>query len=406
MAENQDKQVSLSFNDPQSPYYLNSADHPGYIISPVTLNGDNYGNWSRLIINALKSKNKLGFVDGTLRKPASTSPEIHAWEKCDSMVTAWLYNVIDKSLHGSVAYANTARTIWIDLEERYSQPNAIRVHQLKRELSLVEQDKLSVTEYFTKLKSLWDELGTYQILPVCTCDCKCGKAVASMLEQERVHQFLMGLDHVKYNTVRSNILSQDPLPTLNKAYAAIVREERQLQFTQSTEPRSVLEGAAFKATQHHRASQNRPKCSHCQKMGHERHQCYELNGYPANWGNRRSNRRIPGAGYGSESGGAIYGGGSNRSSNHRNWGSGDKTHGAESGGGMTMDGAGGGIYQAGCSNFASGGHTNRVEESQSVKGKSLGISGEGNGGERTHRKNQESMSFRGSDVGFAGFTAS
>lgn len=70
------------------------------------------------------------------------------------MVTTWLYNVIDKGLHNSVAYANTARGIWIDLEERYSQANSVQVHQLKREISLVGQDNLSVTEYFTKLKSL------------------------------------------------------------------------------------------------------------------------------------------------------------------------------------------------------------------------------------------------------------
>jgi len=203
---------------------------------------------TRLVVNALKFKNKVGFVNGNLTKPASTSPEVHAWEKYDSMVTAWLYNVIDKNLHGSVAYTSTPRAIWIDLTERYSQGNTIPIHQLKREIALVGQDNLSVTKYFTKLKSLWDELGTYQMLPGCTCDCKCGKAMASMLEQERVHQFLMGLDGKKFNTVRSNILSQKSLQNLNKAYAAIVREERQLQFTQVAELRSVMEGAAFKAT--------------------------------------------------------------------------------------------------------------------------------------------------------------
>ena len=77
MAENQDKHIVFRYNDPQSPYFLSSFDHPGYIISLVILNGDNYGNWSRLLVNALKSKNKLGFVNGTLEKP-STAPDVHA----------------------------------------------------------------------------------------------------------------------------------------------------------------------------------------------------------------------------------------------------------------------------------------------------------------------------------------
>uniref|UniRef100_A0A7C9A6N8 Uncharacterized protein n=1 Tax=Opuntia streptacantha TaxID=393608 RepID=A0A7C9A6N8_OPUST len=87
----------------------------------------------------------------------------------------------------------------------------------------------------------------------------------------------------KFNIVRSNILSQEPLPSLNKAYAAVIREERPLQFTQLTEPIKAMEGAAFKVASQNRSSSNRPKCSHCQKLGHEQHQCYELVRYPPWW---------------------------------------------------------------------------------------------------------------------------
>jgi len=58
--------------------------------------------------------------------PTKTSVEVHAWEKCDLMVRTWLYNVIDKKLHGSIANVSTARATWVDLEERYSQGNSIR----------------------------------------------------------------------------------------------------------------------------------------------------------------------------------------------------------------------------------------------------------------------------------------
>ena len=78
----------------------------------------------------MKSKNKFCFVDGSLTKPENNNPEVHAWEKCNLMVIAWLYNIIDKTLHGSVAYAETATEIWTDLKECYSQPriqNAVSV---------------------------------------------------------------------------------------------------------------------------------------------------------------------------------------------------------------------------------------------------------------------------------------
>jgi len=44
-----------SYNEPQSPYYLNSFDHPRYIIGLVILNEDNYQNWGIFTTNALIS---------------------------------------------------------------------------------------------------------------------------------------------------------------------------------------------------------------------------------------------------------------------------------------------------------------------------------------------------------------
>ena len=85
----------------------------------------------------------------------------------NSMVIAWLHNVIDKNLHGLVAYAETAKELWFDLKDHYSEGNEILIHQLKRDIALTSQGNLSITKYFTKLKTLWDELGAYLILPNC-----------------------------------------------------------------------------------------------------------------------------------------------------------------------------------------------------------------------------------------------
>jgi len=87
-------------------------------------------------------------------------------------------------------------------------------------------------------------------------------------------------DEVQHSTVCNT--NTKSLPSLNKAYATIVREEKQQQFTQSVEPRQAMDGAAFKASVTNRQMVNRPKCSHCQKTGHERHQCFKLIGYPPN----------------------------------------------------------------------------------------------------------------------------
>lgn len=77
--------------------------------------------------------------------------------------------------------------------------------------------------YFTKLKKLWDEIGSLVPLPVCTCGAS--KALAEMDMNGKLIQFLMGLNDT-YDHVRSQILLMDPLPSVNKAYSMILRVEK------------------------------------------------------------------------------------------------------------------------------------------------------------------------------------
>ena len=101
------------------------------------------------------------------------------------------------------------------------------------------------------------------------CECKCGAAkdVSKIFEQEKVPQFLMGLDSDQFSTVRSNILSMEPLPNLNKAYAISLREERQQSLVRGVESKPAADGVAFRAVANIKPRLgSRPKCTHCQKL--------------------------------------------------------------------------------------------------------------------------------------------
>jgi hypothetical protein len=52
-----------------SPFFLHNGDSPGVVMVSQTLIGGNYNTWSRSMRMALRAKNKLKFVDGTLTKP-------------------------------------------------------------------------------------------------------------------------------------------------------------------------------------------------------------------------------------------------------------------------------------------------------------------------------------------------
>lgn len=177
------------------------------------------------MMNALRAKNKLCFVDGSLTKPDENKQEVQSWEKCNSMVISWIFNALAPELHDSVAYVHTACEMWADLQERFSQGNVPRIHELKREIYMAQQRNLSVAAYYTKLKGLWDELAAYSTIP--SCSCGAGKEFIAEREMEKVHQFLMGLND-QYGIIRSEILNMEPFPSINKTYAFVTKEEKQL----------------------------------------------------------------------------------------------------------------------------------------------------------------------------------
>jgi len=59
----------------QSPYYLHPSEGPGVAITSIIFTGKNYELWSKAVRTALKSKNKLGFIEGTLAKPTPKEEE-------------------------------------------------------------------------------------------------------------------------------------------------------------------------------------------------------------------------------------------------------------------------------------------------------------------------------------------
>lgn len=94
--------------EPRSPYYLHPSEGPRMLITLEVFDGKNYELWENAVRIALKAKNKLGFIDGTLEKPEmgeGNFTEYHAWDMVNSMVCLWLLNVIDRKLRPSVAFA-------------------------------------------------------------------------------------------------------------------------------------------------------------------------------------------------------------------------------------------------------------------------------------------------------------
>ncbi|KAH9786417.1 retrovirus-related pol polyprotein from transposon RE2 [Citrus sinensis] len=202
--------------DAANPYFLHHSDHPGMVLVSKPLNGDNYSTWCRAMTISLNAKSKLGFIDGTTTIP-STTDEYASWKKCNDMILSWILNSLTQDLADSVIFSTTAQEVWEDLRDRFSQSNAPRIFQIERDIACLAQDQMTVAAYYTRLKKLWDELGSYNDT-VCSC--------GADHKRRRLMQFLMGLNE-SYSAIRGQILLINPLPDVAKAYSSIVQEEKQ-----------------------------------------------------------------------------------------------------------------------------------------------------------------------------------
>ncbi|RVW80139.1 Retrovirus-related Pol polyprotein from transposon RE2 [Vitis vinifera] len=216
--------------DSSSPYFLHNGDHPGLNLVSNLLIGANYHTWRRAMLMALTTKNKVGFVDGTISRPMSHDLIYGAWNRCS----------------------------------------------------------LDVNSYFTKLKILWDELRKFQPVPICHCG---GLRVwTDYQHREYVLQFLMGLND-SYAQIRGQILMMDPLPAINKVFSLVIQEERHRTVGYSYSGSHNSDPMTFGSNSNAPAGssggsktrRDRITCSYCGFQGHTKDKCYKLVGYPPGW---------------------------------------------------------------------------------------------------------------------------
>nr|KYP41320.1 hypothetical protein KK1_037312 [Cajanus cajan] len=206
--------------DQHDPLLIHHFDHPSQSLVSTPLNGDNFGSWRRAIVIALESENKMGFVDGLIPKPTD-STKLSLWKRNDSIVRSWLLNSVNKDIVTSVIYSSTATILWEDLNSRYRQQNGPRVFQLKKEIFSCNQGLMSVSHYFAKIKSLWEELSDFQ--PPHSCTCAGVKPLLEYLHFECVMSFLMGLNE-NYSHISGQILLRDPIPSISRVFSLMVQE--------------------------------------------------------------------------------------------------------------------------------------------------------------------------------------
>ena len=167
--------VAMADESANNPFFLLANENLGLILTSQPLTGpENDITWAKFVFLALSLRNKFGFVNCSISEPDPTSPLFNSWNRCNTTMLSWLTNSPSPDLKASVIYINFAKDLWIDLKNRLSQDNTPRLFELKKEISHLVQGSMSVSSYFTKFKTLWDEFVNNQLFTVCNCPCVCG----------------------------------------------------------------------------------------------------------------------------------------------------------------------------------------------------------------------------------------
>ncbi|XP_006586496.1 uncharacterized protein [Glycine max] len=188
-------------------------------LPPNLLIHKNYTTWSNAMMVALSVKNKVAFIDGSVPMPTIADPTYAAWTRGNNVVISRLYNFVSKDIITNILFANTTKEIWDDLKTRFSRKNGPRIFQLRRQLMSLQQGNDDVSTYYTKLKSVWEELLGYKP----TFQCKCGglQTLQVYNESEYVMSFLMGLND-SFAQIQGQILLSDPLPPIGNVFSLVI----------------------------------------------------------------------------------------------------------------------------------------------------------------------------------------
>ncbi|XP_045809708.1 uncharacterized protein LOC123904057 [Trifolium pratense] len=265
--EKQSRRGTSNSDAALDPYYIHPSENPTTVCVTPQLEGDsNYHD-------------ELNFI---------------AWERCNNLVHSWLINSMKPQVAESVVYIENAVDVWNDLKERYLQGDRVRVATLYQDISNFMEGSLKVSEFFTEMRALWEELDQFRPLPrftcphQCVCAAMCNARMYFLLFSQEERQQNYGVNAQFESKIDDTEASANAVESHSRGY-----ESQGRAFGRGRgygDPRGNI---GYSHIQGGRGRGNPYKdkvCTYGGRNGHIIDICHKKHGYPPNWGFGRGNQ--------------------------------------------------------------------------------------------------------------------
>jgi hypothetical protein len=191
----------------------------------ITLDGQNYREWAFCVETALRGYGLAFHLTDDppdARTDNSNASEIKTWKINDGKVMAAIVNSVKQSMIMSLSSFKTAKAMWSYLQKRYVQDSGALLHTLMQKIHLIEQNDLSIDEYYSAFDRLMGPL--LSMVPQCTADdCTTYK----FIEKFFTYRFVMGLKS-DFEAIRTRLLHGSATLTMTEALSELLAEETRL----------------------------------------------------------------------------------------------------------------------------------------------------------------------------------
>ncbi|CAL1353736.1 unnamed protein product [Linum trigynum] len=268
-----------------NPFYINPNEALSF---PIKLTGTtNYNLWSRTVRVALKSKNKLGFITGSIPIPDPKDASYQSWEQSNTTVYFLILGSLDPSLVNIVSSQDNSKLLWDDLRQHYGQADNISISDLQTVVYTLKQGNKSVNQFYSELKGFLEELVQLLTIPSCECggehrdrkvSCVTETTAKKYRENEFVTRFITGLNET-YGGVKTNLLMMVPLPTMETSFHYAIQHERQVSRPgqqAQVDFVALLANNQAKGKGNAKGTQGTLFCRYCKKDNHVISDCYKL----------------------------------------------------------------------------------------------------------------------------------